>query len=56
MQLVQPASQWEEIFCKGAFLFSQDIYKKTFTLKALVVKNSVLHDFGFGKVSPAKQL
>ena len=25
-------------------------------LKALVVKNSVLHDFGFGKVSPAKQL
>ena len=51
MQLVQPASQWEEIFCKGEFLFSQDIYKKTFTLKALVVKNSVLHDFGFGKVS-----
>ena len=28
MQLVQPASQWGEIFCKGAFLFSQDIYKK----------------------------
>ena len=27
-----------------------------FWLKALVVKNSVLHDFGFGKVSPAKQL
>ena len=27
-----------------------------FILKALVVKNSVLHDFGFGKVSPAKQL
>ena len=26
------------------------------TLKALVVKNSVLRDFGFGKVSPAKQL
>ena len=26
------------------------------SLKALVVKNSVLHDFGFGKVSPAKQL
>ena len=26
------------------------------TLKALVVKNSVLHDFSFGKVSPAKQL
>ena len=25
-------------------------------LKALVVKNSVLHDFGFGKVPPAKQL
>ena len=25
-------------------------------LKALVVKNSVLHDFGFGKVSPATQL
>ena len=25
-------------------------------LKALVVKNSVLHDFGFAKVSPAKQL
>ena len=25
-------------------------------VKALVVKNSVLHDFGFGKVSPAKQL
>ena len=25
-------------------------------LKALVVKNSVLHDFGFGKVSLAKQL
>ena len=27
-----------------------------YLLKALVVKNSVLHDFGFGKVSPAKQL
>ena len=26
------------------------------SLKALMVKNSVLHDFGFGKVSPAKQL
>ena len=26
------------------------------SLKALVVKNSVLHDFGFRKVSPAKQL
>ena len=25
-------------------------------IKALVVKNSVLHNFGFGKVSPAKQL
>ena len=29
---------------------------KKIQLKALVVKNSVLHDFGFGKVSPAKQL
>ena len=29
---------------------------KVGVLKALVVKNSVLHDFGFGKVSPAKQL
>ena len=29
---------------------------KVSLLKALVVKNSVLHDFGFGKVSPAKQL
>ena len=29
---------------------------RVFILKALVVKNSVLHDFGFGKVSPAKQL
>ena len=25
-------------------------------VKALVVTNSVLHDFGFGKVCPAKQL
>ena len=25
--------------------------KNVFSLKALVVKNSVLHDFGFGKVS-----
>jgi hypothetical protein len=30
--------------------------KKRELLKALVVKNSVLHDFGFRKVSPAKQL
>ena len=30
--------------------------EKKIQLKALVVKNSVLHDFGFGKVSPAKQL
>ena len=30
--------------------------KHSTVLKALVVKNSVLHDFGFGKVSPAKQL
>ena len=30
--------------------------KNYLLLKALVVKNSVLHDFGFGKVSPAKQL
>ena len=30
--------------------------QKMCPLKALVVKNSVLHDFGFGKVSPAKQL
>ena len=29
---------------------------RVFILKALVVKNSVLHNFGFGKVSPAKQL
>ena len=42
--------------------FSEDIMiflSKFFSLiqlKALVVKNSVLHDFGFGKVSPAKQL
>ena len=28
----------------------------SYQLKALVVKNSVLHDLGFGKVSPAKQL
>ena len=27
-----------------------------YELKALVVKNSVLYDFSFGKVSPAKQL
>ena len=25
-------------------------------IKAIVAKNIVLHDFGFGKVSPAKQL
>ena len=33
MQLVQPASQWDEIFCKGAFLFSQDIYKNIYSTK-----------------------
>ena len=38
----------------GIILESKVIQK--LSLKALVVKNSVLHDFGFGKVSPAKQL
>ena len=38
----------KEIYLVGTFNIQQ--------LKALVVKNSVLHDFGFGKVSPAKQL
>ena len=32
-------------------------HQKTLNNKViLLVKNSVLHDFGFGKVSPAKQL
>ena len=30
---------------------TNDIQSQSFRLKALVVKNSVLHDFGFGKVS-----
>ena len=34
----------------------RELAKNFRSLKALVVKNSVLHDFGFGKVSPAKQL
>ena len=41
------------------FSYQMKIPKTSFliaTLKALVVKNSVLHNFGFGKVSPAKQL
>ena len=38
----------KEIYLVGTFNIQQ--------LKALVVKNSVLHDFGFEKVSPAKQL
>ena len=38
----------------GVTLFS--VQKIKLLLKALVVNNSVLHDFGFGKVSPAKQL
>ena len=38
-------------FCRN------DLWSKiSHVLKALVVKNSVLHDFGFGRVSPAKQL
>ena len=32
-------------------MFLHVIYKKIEYLKALVVKNSVLRDFGFGKVS-----
>ena len=41
-------------FC--SFVCLDALKEKTKQLKALVVKNSVLHDFGFGKVSPAKQL
>ena len=40
----------------GINLQSPQSDKTPWTLKALVVKNSVLHDFGFGKVSPAKHL
>ena len=46
---------WPHIFFKGG-LVSEGILILAPLLKALVVKNSVLHDFGFGKVSPAKQL
>ena len=38
------------------FLYAKKVYYLLNVLKALVVKNSVLHHFGFGKVSPAKQL
>ena len=42
MQLVQPASQWDEIFCKGAFLFSQDIYKNIYSTTASKFKEMSL--------------
>ena len=41
------------VFC---YQNCSDLLLEKIVLKALVVKNSVLHDFGFGKVSPAKQL
>ena len=52
---LEPRNMYVTMHCNGTIIFEIDMMKKSY-LKALVVKNSVLHNFGFGKVSPAKQL
>ena len=41
---------------KAPQIFIAIVLEKFHLVKALVAKNSVLHDFGFGKESPTKQL